>query len=65
MSSCPAAYLTACAAGFQQQDFKHLTFPVQMFVDYVRVYQRDDVAGNAEAQSCNPSSYPTADYIAK
>ncbi|RDX50206.1 glycoside hydrolase family 16 protein [Lentinus brumalis] len=50
--------------GFQQQDFKHLTFPVQMFVDYVRVYQRDDVAGNAEAQSCNPSSYPTADYIA-
>ncbi|RPD62832.1 glycoside hydrolase family 16 protein [Lentinus tigrinus ALCF2SS1-6] len=49
--------------GFQKQDFKHLTFPVQMYIDYVRVYQRDDVAGNSDAQSCNPSSYPTADYI--
>ena len=40
----------------------HLTFPVQMFIDYVRVYQRDDVISE-DSTSCNPSSRPTADYI--
>ncbi|KAH9890083.1 glycoside hydrolase family 16 protein [Cubamyces lactineus] len=46
--------------GFQKQDFKHLTFPVKMYIDYVRVYQRDDVS---EGTTCDPSHHPTADYI--
>ncbi|KAJ7264010.1 beta-glucan synthesis-associated [Mycena haematopus] len=46
--------------GFQHQDFKHMTFPNQMFVDYIRVYQRDGVT---EGATCNPSKYPTSDYI--
>ncbi|KAI1794793.1 glycoside hydrolase family 16 protein [Ganoderma leucocontextum] len=50
------------APGFQKQDFQHLTFPVSMYVDYVRVYQRDDVIGE-DSYSCNPSSRPTANYI--
>ncbi|KAI0081594.1 glycoside hydrolase family 16 protein [Panus rudis PR-1116 ss-1] len=45
---------------FQKQDFKHLTFPSRMYVDYVRVYQRTDVK---EGVTCDPSSHPTADYI--
>ena len=53
-----------CAAGFQKQDFQHLTFPVSMYVDYVRVYQRDDVISE-DSYSCNPSSRPTANYITK
>ena len=31
-----------------------------MYIDYVRVYQRDDVS---EGTSCDPSHHPTADYI--
>lgn len=50
-------------AGFQHQDFKHLTFPSKMYVDYVRVYQRED-AGD-EKLTCDPSSHPTAEYITK
>ncbi|KAJ6557272.1 glycoside hydrolase family 16 protein [Mycena vulgaris] len=46
---------------FQAQDFMHMTFPNQMLVDYVRVYQREGVS---EGATCNPSKYPTADYIA-
>ncbi|EMD31407.1 glycoside hydrolase family 16 protein [Gelatoporia subvermispora B] len=45
---------------FQHQDFMHLQFPSKMYVDYVRVYQRDDVKGGV---TCEPSSYPTQDYI--
>ena len=50
--------------GFQKQDFMHLTFPVQMFIDYIRVYQREDVISE-DSISCSPSSHPTADYITK
>lgn len=32
---------------------------VQMFVDYVRVCHRDDIAGNWEAQSCHHTRPPT------
>lgn len=32
-----------------------------MFVDYVRVYQREGVTNTG----CNPKSYPTSDYINK
>lgn len=33
-----------------------------MRIDYVRVYQRDDVH---DGVGCDPSSHPTADYINK
>ncbi|KAJ7712456.1 glycoside hydrolase family 16 protein [Mycena metata] len=46
--------------GFQHQDFMHMTFPNKMYIDYVRVYQREDVANGV---GCNPPNYPTADYI--
>ena len=42
----------------------HLTFPTQMFIDYVRVYQREDVISE-DSISCDPSSRPTADYITR
>ncbi|CAL1712544.1 unnamed protein product [Somion occarium] len=45
---------------FQKQDFKHMTFPSKMYVDYVRVYQRSDVK---EGVGCSPSHHPTTDYI--
>lgn len=45
---------------FQRQDYKHLTFPSRMYIDYIRVYQRDDVT---DGVGCSPSSHPTADYI--
>ncbi|GJE88368.1 glycoside hydrolase family 16 protein [Phanerochaete sordida] len=47
---------------FQAQDFKHLTFPSKMYIDYVRVYQRSDVKGGV---TCDPSSRPTSDYITR
>ncbi|KAJ7134394.1 glycoside hydrolase family 16 protein [Mycena epipterygia] len=45
---------------FQAQDFMHMTFPNKMYVDYIRVYQREGVS---EGQTCDPSKYPTAEYI--
>ncbi|KAJ7695966.1 glycoside hydrolase family 16 protein [Mycena rosella] len=45
---------------FQAQDFMHMTFPNEMRVDYVRVYQREGVS---EGATCNPSTRPTAQYI--
>ncbi|PCH39742.1 glycoside hydrolase family 16 protein [Wolfiporia cocos MD-104 SS10] len=48
---------------FQEQDWGALKFPAKMYIDYVRVYQRDDVASNSDSISCDPSNYPTADYI--
>ena len=44
--------------GFQTVDFDHLTWPAQMLVDYVRVYQRSD--GKV---GCDPADRPTAAYI--
>lgn len=46
-------------ASFQQQDYMHMQFPAQMYIDYVRVYQRED----SPNMGCDPSSHPTADYI--
>jgi len=40
-------------------DFEHLTFPIHMRVDYIRVYQ--DVR-NINI-GCNPDKYPTLAYI--
>ncbi|EIM86744.1 glycoside hydrolase family 16 protein [Stereum hirsutum FP-91666 SS1] len=48
------------APGFQEQDFQHLQFPSEMRIDYVRIYQRDDVK---DGLGCDPSSHPTSDYI--
>ncbi|KAJ6619541.1 glycoside hydrolase family 16 protein [Mycena sp. CBHHK59/15] len=48
------------STSFQAQDFMHMTFPNKMYVDYVRVYQREDVT---EGTTCNPSKYPTSNYI--
>jgi hypothetical protein len=36
-----------------------MTFPAEMLIDYVRVYQR---VGNTNI-GCNPKDYPTTDYI--
>lgn len=47
---------------FQAQDFKHLQFPVKMYIDYVRVYQRSDVKHGV---GCDPASHPTQDYITR
>ncbi|KAJ7578273.1 glycoside hydrolase family 16 protein [Mycena floridula] len=47
---------------FQPQDYKHLVFPSTMYVDYVRIYQRDTVKLH-DGLNCSPSKRPTADYI--
>jgi beta-glucanase (GH16 family) len=47
---------------FQKQDFKHLTFPSKLYVDYVRVYQEESVRNGV---TCDPPSHPTSDYINK
>ena len=49
------------AAGFQTIDLNSLVFPAAMYIDYVRVYQRED----APKIGCSPDDYPTADYINK
>ncbi|RDB17955.1 Beta-glucan synthesis-associated protein SKN1 [Hypsizygus marmoreus] len=48
------------APGFQKQDYKHLKFPSTMYIDYVRIYQRQ---GTKNGITCNPPSRPTTDYI--
>ncbi|KAF8500951.1 glycoside hydrolase family 16 protein [Russula emetica] len=50
------------APSFQTQDFQHMQFPSEMYVDYVRVYQRSGVSNGV---GCNPPNRPTADYITK
>ncbi|KAF8158292.1 glycoside hydrolase family 16 protein [Crassisporium funariophilum] len=47
---------------FQKQDFKHLTFPVSMYIDYVRIYQR---RGLKNGITCDPPNRPTSDYITR
>ncbi|PWN49194.1 beta-glucan synthesis-associated [Violaceomyces palustris] len=50
----------AISDGFQQIDWTTMSFPAQLKVDYVRVYQRD---GEKERISCDPPDHPTSDYI--
>jgi beta-glucanase (GH16 family) len=45
---------------FQGQDYHSLQFPSTMYVDYVRLYQRE---GLQNALTCDPPGYPTAAYI--
>jgi len=40
-------------------DFDNLEFPVSMLVDYIRVYQPK----GALNIGCDPTNYPTQDYI--
>jgi hypothetical protein len=37
-----------------------LLFPVELLINYVRVYQRNDQL----YMGCDPKDFPTADYIA-
>lgn len=45
---------------FQAADNNHPSWPAQMLVDYVRVYQRSD--GKV---GCDPADRPIAGYISK
>ena len=36
-----------------------MTFPTEMLIDYVRVYQRS----GSENVGCSPDDYPTEEYI--
>ncbi|KAJ6508227.1 glycoside hydrolase family 16 protein [Mycena sanguinolenta] len=45
---------------FQGQDYAHMVFPAEMFIDYVRVYQ---LPGVKNGMTCDPPNYPTANYI--
>ena len=46
-------------AGWQEIDLSTMTFPAEMLVDYVRVYQRESSIN----VGCNPKGYPTSEYI--
>ncbi|KAI0266416.1 beta-glucan synthesis-associated [Gloeopeniophorella convolvens] len=46
---------------WQTIDLSTMTFPAEMLVDYVRVYQRKD----SQNIGCDPKDYPTMDYIAR
>jgi beta-glucanase (GH16 family) len=47
--------------GFGTPDFKHLTFPATMRLDWIRVYQPKDAVN----VGCDPAEFPTASYIAR
>jgi len=59
---CPQYLLMnlAMAYNFQRQDFSRLRWPVSMYIDYVRVYQR---RGTKDGLTCDPPQRPTKDYI--
>jgi Beta-glucan synthesis-associated protein SKN1/KRE6/Sbg1 len=54
--------LASHSAGFQRQDYQHLVFPSEMYIDYIRVYQR---VGVKNGLTCDPPSHPTTDYITR
>lgn len=49
------------STSWEAPDFSELVFPSKMYIDYVRVYQREDVG--QDGATCNPPGYPTTDYI--
>jgi len=59
--TCRLLTLSFHTAGFQPIDLENLVFPAKMYIDYVRVYQRDDAPGIG----CSPEDFPTEDYIDK
>lgn len=44
---------------FGEVDLKHLTFPANLIIDWVRVYQPKD----AVSVGCDPDGFPTTAYI--
>ena len=50
----------AMAYNFQRQDFSRLRWPVSMYIDYIRIYQR---RGTKDGLTCDPPQRPTKDYI--
>lgn len=44
---------------FGDVDLDHLTFPAEMTIDYIRVYQDPDRINIG----CDPKEFPTQDYI--
>ncbi|ESK95791.1 glycoside hydrolase family 16 protein [Moniliophthora roreri MCA 2997] len=52
------------AASFQAQDYKHMQFPAHMYIDYVRIYQREGTR-SSDGLTCDPPSHPTKNYIDK
>ena len=52
----------AISQSFQVPQWDLLEFPAQFKIDYVRVYQKDD---RPDRVSCDPSDYPTYNYIEK
>ena len=52
-------FLTPTVANWQAIDPTTMTFPSEMRIDYVRVYQRED----HENVGCDPPDYPTMKYI--
>jgi len=50
----------AMAPNFEEPDYVNLPLPATMRIDYVRIYQREDVR---EGVTCNPRNRPTTDYI--
>jgi hypothetical protein len=40
----------------------HMQFPSEMYIDYVRVYQREGISNGL---TCDPPNRPTANYINK
>jgi beta-glucanase (GH16 family) len=49
----------AISEGFGEIDVENLVFPATMSIDYVRVYQPK----NAVNTGCDPTEFPTAQYI--
>ena len=49
----------AISESFQTVDLSTMTFPAELHVDYVRVYQRE----GEEDVGCSPDGYPTENYI--
>jgi hypothetical protein len=50
---------TCRAANWQTIDLTTITFPTEMTIDYLRVYQR----ANSQNIGCDPPDYPTMGYI--
>jgi len=51
----------AMSSNWQTIDLSTMTFPAEMRIDYVRVYQRE----GHENVGCDPPDYPTMNYINK
>lgn len=49
----------AISPNFGAIDFKHLTFPCAMRIDYIRIYQFQDQIN----YGCDPEGFPTEAYI--